>query len=202
MIKSWRDEWGQGDFSFYWAQLADFLPEVSVPKESDWAELREAQTMTMSRLPDTGQAVIIDLGEGKDIHPRNKQDVATRLARWALAKNYGKSVACQSPMYKAMEKSGNKITLGFDHVGGGLRTFDVPEPRGFAIAGIDHKFVWAKARITAPSKIEVWSDQVSEPVAVRYAWANNPVCNLYSSAGLPLTPFRTDDWPGVTVHNN
>ncbi len=146
--------------------------------------------------------IIIDLGEGKDIHPRNKQGVATRLARWALARDYGKTFACQSPMYKAMEKSGNKITLEFDHVGGELRTFDVPEPRGFAIAGSDHKFVWAKARITAPGKIEVWSDQVSDPVAVRYAWANNPVCNVYSGAGLPLTPFRTDDWAGVTVHNN
>jgi sialate O-acetylesterase len=191
MIKSWRDEWGQGDFPFYWVQLADFQPEVSEPRESDWAEL-----------PNTGQAVIIDLGEGKDIHPRNKQGVACRLARWALARNYGKSFACQSPTYKTMEKSGNKITLAVDHVGGGLRTFDITEPRGFAIAGSDHKFVWAKARIIAPGKIEVWSDQVSEPVAVRYGWASNPVCNLYSDAGLPLTPFRTDDWPGVTVHNN
>jgi len=202
MIKSWRDEWGQGDFPFYWVQLADFLPEVSEPKESEWAELREAQTMTMSRLPNTGQAVIIDLGEGKDIHPRNKQDVASRLARWALARNYSKSFACQSPTFKAMEKSGNKITLTFDHVGRSLVTFDVAEPRGFAIAGSDRKFVWAKARIIAPNKIEVSSDPISDPVAVRYAWANNPVCNLYSAAGLPLTPFRTDDWPGVTIHNN
>jgi sialate O-acetylesterase len=202
MIQSWREEWGQGDFPFYWVQLADFQSEVSAPKESDWAELREAQTMTMSRLPNTGQAVIIDLGEGKDIHPRNKQDVATRLARWALARDYGKSFAYQSPTYKSMEKSGNKITLAFDHVGGGVRTFDVAEPRGFAIAGGDHKFVWAKARILPSGKIEVWSDEVSDPVAVRYAWANNPVCNVYGDAGLPLTPFRTDDWPGVTVNNN
>ncbi len=158
--------------------------------------------MTMSRLPNTGQAVIIDLGEGKDIHPKNKQGVAARLARWALARTYGKALACQSPTYKAMEKSGNKIILEFEYAGGGLRPFDVAEPRGFAIAGSDRKFVWAKARITPPGKIEVWSDQVSEPVAVRYAWADNPVCNVYSEVGLPLTPFRTDDWPGVTVHNN
>ncbi len=202
MIQSWREEWGQGDFSFYWAQLADFQSEVSEPRESDWAELREAQTMTMSRLPNTGQAVIIDLGEGKDIHPRNKQDVAARLARWALARNYGKAFACQSPTYKAMEKNGKRITLEFEHAGRGLKTFDVPELRGFAVAGSDHKFAWAKAHIIAPNKIEVWSDEVSEPVAVRYAWANNPVCNVYSDAGLPLTPFRTDDWPGVTVRNN
>jgi sialate O-acetylesterase len=202
MIQSWRDEWGQGDFPFYWVQLADFQSEASEPRESDWAELREAQTMTMSRLPNTGQAVIIDIGEGKDIHPKNKQDVASRLARWALARDYGKHFAYQSPIYKSMEKNGNKIVLTFEHAGRGLKTFDVPAPRGFTIAGSDHKFAWAKARIIAPNKVEVWSDEVSEPVAVRYAWANNPVCNLYSDAGLPLTPFRTDDWPGVTAHNN
>jgi sialate O-acetylesterase len=202
MIQSWREEWGEGDFPFYWVQLADFQSEASGPRESDWAELREAQTMTMSRLPNTGQAVIIDLGEGKDIHPTNKQDVAIRLARWALARDYGKAFPYQSPTYKSMEKSGNKIVLTFEHIGRGLKTFDVSEPRGFAIAASDRKFVWAKARIVEPGKIEVWSDEVSDPVAVRYAWANNPVCNLYSNTGLPLTPFRTDDWPGVTVHNN
>jgi sialate O-acetylesterase len=201
MIKSWRDLWGQGDFSFYWVQLADFLNEAKEPTESAWAELREAQTMTMSKLPHTGEAVIIDLGEGKDIHPKNKQDVARRLARWALARDYGISVPCQSPTYKNMEKKGNKIILTFDHVDGGFRPFDVSEPRGFTIAGSDHKFAKAQARITGPSSIEVWSDQVPDPVAVRYAWADNPVCNLYSAVGLPLTPFRTDDWPGVTIKN-
>jgi sialate O-acetylesterase len=94
-----------------------------------------------------------------------------------------------------------KIILSFDHVEGGFRTFDVSEPRGFTIAGSDHKFAPAQAKITGPSTIEVWSDQVPDPVAVRYAWADNPVCNLYSGAGLPLTPFRTDDWPGVTIKN-
>ena len=98
MIKSWRDEWGQGDFSFYWVQLADFLPESpEPPKNSAWAELREAQTMTMSRLPKTGEAVIIDLGEAQDIHPRNKQDVANRLARWALARDYGLKISLPEP---------------------------------------------------------------------------------------------------------
>ncbi len=202
MIKSWRDEWGQGDFPFYWVQLADFQPETSEPKESAWAELREAQTMTLSKLPKTGEAVIIDVGEGQDIHPRNKQDVANRLARWALARDYGVPIAYQSPTYKAMEKQGKKVVLTFDHVGGGLKPFDVVEPRGFAIAGGDHKFVWAKARIVGPATVEVWSDQVADPVAVRYAWADNPVCNLYSQERLPVTPFRTDDWPGVTIHNN
>jgi sialate O-acetylesterase len=201
MIKSWRDEWGQGDFSFYWVQLADFMGESPDPKESAWAELREAQTMTSSRLPKTGEAVIIDLGEAQDIHPRNKQDVANRLARWALARDYGVKIACQSPTFKAMEKHGDKVVLRFDHVGDGLKAADVAELRGFAIAGSDHKFVPAKAKLTGPAAVEVWSDQVGEPSAVRYAWADNPVCNLYSSQGLPLTPFRTDDWPGVTVNN-
>jgi sialate O-acetylesterase len=157
--------------------------------------------MTLSRLPKTGQAVIIDIGEGKDIHPKNKQGVATRLARWALARDYGMPIAYQSPTYKAMEKQGNKITLTFAHASGGLRPFDVAEPRGFAVAGSDRHFVWAKAKIIRPDTIEVWSDEVSEPAAVRYAWADNPVCNVYSAVGLPLTPFRTDDWPGVTIHN-
>jgi sialate O-acetylesterase len=201
MIKSWRDEWAQGDFPFYWVQLADYLPEKPEPEESPWAELREAQTMTMSRLPHTGEAVIIDIGEGRDIHPRNKLNVGLRLARWALARDYGIPVAHQSPTYKSMEKHGNKVVLTFDHVASGLHSFDVLEARGFAVAGSDRKFVWAKAQVTGPNKVEVWSDQVAEPVAVRYAWADNPVCNLFSAEGLPATPFRTDDWPGVTINN-
>lgn len=198
MIKSWRDEWGQGDFPFYWVQLADFLPEKAEPGDSAWAELREAQTMTQ-KLPNTGEAVIIDIGEGKDIHPKNKQDVAKRLARLALVDVYKQEgITPRSPIYKSMEKDGNKIVLTFDQVGAGWRPFDVAEPRGFAIAGEDKKFVWAKAKIDG-KKIEVWSDDVKEPAAVRYAWADNPVCNMFSTAGLPLTPFRTDDWKGITA---
>lgn len=198
MIQSWRDEWGIGDFPFYWVQLADFLPEKAEPADSAWAELREAQTMTLGKLPHTGEAVIIDLGEAQDIHPRNKQDVAKRLARWALAKDYGANVAYRSPTYKSMETKDHKVVLTFDHAGPGLRAFDQPEPRGFAVAGEDRKFVRAKAKIVGPNTVEVWSDKVSHPKAVRYAWADNPVCNLYSGNGLPVTPFRTDDWPGVT----
>ncbi len=198
MIDSWRKEWGQGDFPFYWVQLADFRGERPEPAESDWAELREAQTMTMSRLPNTGEAVIIDIGEGKDIHPKNKVDVGRRLARWALAKDYGVNIPFQSPRFKSAETSGGKMTLTFDHVGGGWRPFDLAEPRGFAIAGEDRKFVLASAKVLPDGRIEVGSDKVAAPVAVRYAWADNPVCNMYSVNGLPLTPFRTDDWPGVT----
>jgi sialate O-acetylesterase len=199
MIKNWRNEWQQGEFPFYWVQLADFRDTKPEPAESDWAELREAQTMTMAKLPNTGEAVIIDLGEGKDIHPTNKQDVAKRVARWALADTYRLPISFRSPLYKSMTKTSEKIVMTFDHVGEGLRTFDVREPLGFAIAGADKKFVWAKATLVGKNQIEVWSDSVKEPVAVRYAWADNPVCNMYSSDRLPLTPFRTDDWPGVTA---
>jgi sialate O-acetylesterase len=202
MIKAWRDAWQQGDFSFYWVQLADFTPEPAAPGDSDWAELREAQTMTQS-LPKTGQAVIIDIGEANDIHPRNKEDVGERLARWALAKDYGVDIVCRSAEYKSMEKQGNKIIVSFDFVAGELKPFDISEIRGFTIAGEDRKFVVAQAKVldNDKTKVEVWSDQVANPAAVRYAWANNPVCNLRSSANLlPVTPFRTDDWPGVTAN--
>ena len=199
MISNWRDEWGQGDFPFYWVQLADFRSENAEPAESSWAELREAQTMTMDKLANTGEAVIIDTGEGYDIHPKNKQTVGRRLARWALAKDYGVDIPCQSPRYKSMEKSGNKIILTFDHVETGWRPFDVREARGFAIAGEDKMFVWAQAKILKDGRIEILSDQVADPVAVRYGWAENPVVNMFNNTGLPLTPFRTDEWPGITV---
>lgn len=199
MISNWRDEWGQGDFPFYWVQLADFRNEVNEPGESSWAELREAQTMTMDKLANTGEAVIIDTGEGYDIHPKNKQTVGRRLARWALAKDYGIDIAHQSPRFKSMEKSGNAISLRFDHVTSGWRPFDVREPVGFTIAGEDRKFVRATAKILKDGVIQVSHDDIADPVAVRYGWAENPVVNMFNGIGLPLTPFRTDDWPGVTV---
>lgn len=197
MIEQWRAEWGQGDFPFYWVQLADFRAEVDQPGDSQWAELRESQTKTMS-LPRTGEAVIIDLGEGNDIHPKNKYDVAARLVRWALAKDYGFNIEPQSPTYKDVSITGNKATLKFDHIGGGMRTVDVAEVRGFAICGEDKKWVWADAKITGNDTVEVSSKDVAAPVAVRYAWAENPVCNVFGKNGLPLTPFRTDDFPMTT----
>ncbi|HEY3391571.1 MAG TPA: sialate O-acetylesterase [Lacipirellulaceae bacterium] len=199
MIQNWREDWGQGEFPFYWVQLADFMAEKPEPGDSAWAELREAQTMTQDRLPGTGQAVIIDIGEGADIHPRNKLEVAKRLARWALARTYGRDIACQSPRYESMTTEADAIVLKFKDVGGGLRTVDAAEVKGFAIAGDDRKWTWAEAKITAPDQVTVRSSAVPNPVAVRYAWADNPVCNLYNKVGLPVTPFRTDDWPGVTV---
>ncbi len=201
MISNWRQEWGQGDFPFYWVQLADYMAEKTEPADSAWAELREAQTMTMAKLPHTGEAVIIDIGEGKDIHPKNKVDVGRRLARWALANEYGIAVPFRSPQYKSMEKQGNKVILTFDHVDGGWRPFDVNTPVGFTIAGEDKKFVNADATILKDGRIEVSSSAVADPASVRYAWADNPICNMYDGAGLPLTPFRTDDWPGVTINS-
>jgi sialate O-acetylesterase len=200
MITNWRDEWKIGDFPFYWVQLADFMGENPNPEDSAWAELREAQTMTM-KLPNTGQAVIIDIGEGKDIHPKNKEDAGKRLARWALAKDYGVNVATQGPTYKSLEIKDGKATITFDNANGGLRPFDVQEVKGFTIAGEDKVFHNAQAKVTGGNTVEVWSDEVKEPVAVRYAWANNPICNLYDNLTLPACPFRTDDWPGVTVNN-
>ncbi len=199
MITDWRNAWGQGPFSFYFVQLANFTEALPDPAESDWAELREAQTMTLS-LKNTGMAVIIDIGEAKDIHPKNKQDVGKRLALNALAKDYGKTVVWSGPMYKSMHVGKDKITLRFAHAQGGLTTREGETLKGFAIAGPDKKFVWADAIIKGKTVV-VSSPQVSEPVAVRYAWANNPACNLINGKGLPASPFRTDAWPGLTVNN-
>jgi len=197
MIKNWRSDWGQGDFPFYFVQLANFMAVKDQPGDSAWAELREAQTMTL-KLPHTGQAVIIDIGEAGDIHPKNKQDVGKRLALWALAKDYGKNVVYAGPTYKSMAAHGNQVEICFDHVGGGLVAQGGAPLRGFAVAGDDKKFVWADATIVG-DKVVVSSSSVAKPVAVRYAWADNPLCNLYNKEGLPAGPFRTDDWPGVTA---
>jgi sialate O-acetylesterase len=168
-----------------------------MPGESAWAELRESQTKTL-RLPHTGQAVIIDLGEGKDIHPRNKRDIASRLVRWALVQDYGLKFPYRSPEFKNLQIVGNKATLTIDCFGSTLRAFDVQEARGFAICGADQVWHWASGKIIAPDQVEVWSDAVPAPLAVRYAWADNPVCNLFSNDGLPVTPFRTDNFELTT----
>lgn len=198
MIEDWREKWGK-DFPFYWVQLANFRERLEAPAESDWAELREAQSMTL-KLPNTGEAVIIDIGEADDIHPRNKQDVGYRLAVNALANTYGQEVAPSGPRYAHMSVEGNAIRIGFEHIHGGL-VAPGGEVRGFAIAGEDKQFVWAKATIDGDT-IVVSADGVANPVSVRYGWANNPDCNLYNKAGLPASPFRTDDWPGITVGKN
>jgi sialate O-acetylesterase len=197
MITNWRKDWKQGDFPFLFVQLANFMAVDTEPVDSAWAELREAQLMTLA-LPNTGMAVIIDIGEADDIHPKNKQDVGKRLALWALAKTYGKDLVYSGPIYKSMRTEGNKIVLEFEHVGGGLVAVGGESLKGFAVAGADRKFVWADAAIEG-NTVVVSNDEVSEPVAVRYGWANNPVCNLYNKEGLPATPFRTDYWPGITA---
>ena len=197
MIEQWRKEWKQGDFPFYWVQLADYLPEKPTPSDSNWAELREAQTLTM-KLPNTGQAVITDLGEAKDIHPKNKHDVAARLVRWALVKDYGFKFPYRSPEFKSLEIAGNKAIVTLDYFGSNLRPFDVAEAVGFAICGEDKIWQWAKGKILPGDRIEVTSDKVEKPIAVRYAWADNPVCNLFTKDGLPVTPFRTDNFEMIT----
>jgi sialate O-acetylesterase len=197
MIRDWRAAWGQGDFPFYFVQLANWHAAPREPGESDWAELREAQTMTL-REPQTGMAVIIDIGDANDIHPRNKLDVGKRLAAWALADTYQQKVESSGPLYDSFSVKGEMVVVKFKHLGGGLKTSDDGPPKGFEIAGVDHKFVWAEARVEGDTVV-VWSKDVSNPVAVRYGWSDNPLCNLYNRAGLPASPFRTDDWPGVTA---
>ena len=189
MIRDWRAAWGEGNFPFLFVQLANFQARKTEPGESNWAELREAQTMTLGE-PATGMAVIIDIGEAGDIHPRNKQDVGHRLALWALAKTYGQHVEYSGPLFESMTIEGHKARIRFMHADG-LRTSDGGAVQGFAIAGADGKFVWADAKIDGKEVI-VWSDAVSQPVAVRYGWADNPAVNLVNGAGLPASPFRKE----------
>jgi sialate O-acetylesterase len=197
MIQDWRQQWGGRSFPFLFVQLANFKARTEQPQEkSAWAELREAQLMALS-LKNTGMAVAIDIGSGENIHPKNKQDVGKRLALNALANTYRKRVAYSGPVFGSMKIKGDAIRLSFDHTSDGL-VAEGGSLKGFSIAGADQKFVWADARIEG-SKVFVRAAGVPNPVAVRYAWADNPECNLYNGAGLPATPFRTDSWQGVTV---
>jgi sialate O-acetylesterase len=193
MITDWRSRWKQGDFPFYFVQLANFMAPRDTPDDSAWARLRDAQRKTL-KLPNTGMAVIIDIGEEKDIHPRNKQDVGKRLAFQALAKTYGQKNIASGPLFKEVKVEGNALRLSFDHIGGGLIASDGKALKYFAIAGKDKAWHWADAKIDGETVI-VSSAKVAEPLAVRYAWADNPVgCNLANKAGLPASPFRSDDW--------
>ncbi|RBQ05442.1 sialate O-acetylesterase [Pedobacter miscanthi] len=196
MIKDWRQKWGQGDFPFYFVQLANFMQTDNNPVESAWAELREAQQKTLA-LPNTGMATIIDIGDAKDIHPKNKQEVGRRLALIALAKTYGQKNNYSGPVYQSSKVEGKQIRLTFGNTANGLKISNGTELTGFAIAGADKKFYWAKAIIQG-NQVVVSSDKVANPVAVRYAWGNNPVANLTANDGLPASPFRTDTWQGIT----
>jgi sialate O-acetylesterase len=199
MIQDWRREFGVGDFPFYIVSLAAWQATQPAPRDNEWAELREAQAMTVRSAPNTGLALAIDIGDAADIHPKNKAEVGRRLALCALAKTYGKKIEYSGPWFKSMKVQGNAIKLSFDHVDGGLEAKG-GELKGFAISGEDHRFVWAKAEIDG-KQIVVSAPGVDKPVAVRYAWDIDPVCNLYNAAGLPAVPFRTDNWPGMTVNH-
>lgn len=192
MITDWRKQWGIGDFPFYFVQLANFMQVDATPAAaSAWAELRDAQRETLS-LPNTGMAVSVDIGEAGDIHPKNKQDVGKRLALIALAKTYGVNVPYTGPVYQSAKIESGTVKLSFT-AAEGLKTSNGTELKGFAIAGADQKFHWAKAEIRG-NQIVVSSTEVANPVAVSYAWGNNPVSNLVNGAGLPASPFRTDTW--------
>lgn len=192
MIHDWRKQWGY-DFPFYIVQLANFMAVQRGPEESEWAELRDAQKHAL-HLENTGLAVIIDIGEADDIHPKNKPEVGYRLARIARAKTYGENIPYSGPAYADYRIEGDKIRIYFSHTDKGLKTSNGGAVKGFYIAGADHKFYPADVVIDG-NDVVVSSKQVNFPVAVRYAWANNPVCNLYNGVGLPAGPFRTDDWP-------
>lgn len=197
MIKDWRKSWNQPNFPFYFVQLANFMKVDAEPVSSEWAELRDAQRETLL-LPNTGMAVSIDIGDAVDIHPKNKQDVGKRLAFIALAKNYGVKIPYSGPVYQSQKIDGGAINLTFKAADGGLKTSDGAELKGFAIAGADQKFHWAKAVIKG-NQVVVSSSEVPNPVSVRYAWANNPVCNFVNGADLPASPFKTDNWPDITL---
>lgn len=192
MINDWRYKWKLGTFPFLFVQLPNFMEAKEQPAESQWAELREAQLKTLS-VPKTGMAVAIDLGEWNDIHPWRKKEVGDRLALLAQSIAYGnKKIVSSGPLYKSMKVQGNKIILSFKNVGGGLVAKDGRELKYFSIAGKDKKFVWANAEIKN-NKVVVWCDEIKNPVAVRYAWADNPEgANLYNKEELPASPFRTD----------
>ncbi len=196
MISNWRSIWGQGDFPFIFVQLAAFGQNSSKLGESDWAELREAQLMTLTALPKTGMALAIDVGTYDDIHPRKKQPVGSRLALSARSVAYGEKIVHSGPVYQSMKIEGDKVSLSFKHTGGGLEA-QGGELKGFIIAGDDKVWREARAEIKGDHVI-VSSPEAPKPVAVRYAWIKYPTCNLYNKEGLPATPFRTDDWPGVT----
>ena len=220
-INDIRQHWGDPTLPFYMCQLPCFGPKVSTPGQSVWAEARESQTVA-SQLPNTSEAVLIDLGETADTHPRDKRTPADRLLRIALARNYGRKEVDSGPFYQSMEIEGPKIRIHFTHIDGGLiarrlpKTYDVrrvvhetaplipnspgSQLEGFAICGSDRNWLWANARIEKDTVL-VWSNEVPQPVAVRYAWADSPTCNLYNGGGLPAAPFRTDDFPLLTQQN-
>ncbi len=202
MIQTWRDAWGQGDFPFYWVQLANYQLPLKEPAATPWAELRQAQTETLS-LTNTAQALAIDLADPdnpKDIHPHNKQEVGRRLALLARKNIYGETdLVAEGPVYQSHQITDGKIIIHFDANDAAGMIVKGEHLTGFAIAGADKRWVWAEARLNSDGTVTVWSARVPAPVAVRYAFETNPPVNLYNRAGLPARPFRTDDWGWITA---
>jgi sialate O-acetylesterase len=207
LIRQWRRAWRQPDMPFVFGQEAAFGPRRDQPGEHSWAEIREAQQMALAE-PHTAMAVAIDLGEATDIHPKRKKPLGERYAACARAVAYGRDIPHAGPVFDHMvSQDDGSIRLRFRETRGGLRTSDNRPPIGFAVSpGCtdfskgNRNFAWAEAQIDGDDVI-VWSGSVANPMAVRYAWAQNPACNLTDATGLPASPFRTDDWPGVTVGN-
>ena len=199
MIRAWRERWTEGNFPFGIVQLPNYRDSKPEPVDEPWSHLREAQRRTAINTRNTGLIVTIDLGEPHDIHPKNKLDVGKRMARWALVDVYGRKITKSGPLFRDAKISGSKIVLKFDEAGAGLRIQDGDKLDEFAIAGADHKWYWANARIVSKDRIEVSSASITKPLAVRYAFNNNPKHpNLTNETGLPASPFRTDNWPGPT----
>jgi sialate O-acetylesterase len=191
LIADWRGRF-RNDFPFYIVQLANFLERRPTPTQSDWAELRDAQAKVAESVPGTGLAVTIDIGEGADIHPKNKRDVGTRLALVALAKTYGKAVEHSGPTVQVVRREPGKLVVVFGHADGGLRLADkAKKATGFAIAGADRKFVWAETQLDG-SNVVLSNKLVKEPIFVRYAWADNPEANLVNAENLPAAPFEAE----------
>lgn len=190
LITNWREKWGIGDFSFLFVQLTSFRQPAKTPDEGNWAWVRDAQSRSLS-LPNTGMAVITDIGNANDIHPKDKLHVGLRLAAAARHVAYGEKNVYTGPVYRSMKVKGNTVTLSFDQTGSGL---DARNLAGFGIAGADGKFIWATAAVKG-DKIIVSADGVAAPVAVRYNWGDNPPGALFNKEGLPASPFRTDNWP-------
>ena len=197
MIKNWRNDFDQGAFPFLLVQLAPFKAYKSGVDESDWAELREAQALATKEMKNVGMAVITDVGDQKDIHPKQKEPVGARLALAARAIAYDEKIVYSGPTYKSKDIRGNKIVLHFDHVGSGLEARG-GELKGFQVCGEDRRWQWAKATIQDDNTVVVTHFDIAEPIAVRYGWADFPMVNLWNKNGLPASPFRTDDFPVTT----
>lgn len=201
LIESWRETWGIGDFSFYWVQLAAYRQVSPSGPDSHWAQLRDAQTQTM-HLPNTGQAVIIDTGDTEDIHPWGKEEVGRRLARWALANDYGvENVHYRSPQISGWQQQNQNVLVQFEHTGSGLMPLNglrSKNVQGFAVAGEDREWIPVEGTLLEDDQVSLAIPEGLQVQAIRYAWANNPIVNLVTKEGLPVTPYRSDDWPWIS----